>query len=167
MNNKEAVFPDISTLISHLKFLKGKKLTPIRLQKALYFLFAFYGATYGQLNSEVAEEGLYEGTEEDAYPSLLFNENFEAWKFGPVIPTVYRDFKRTEIDSKEWESNDPKGENVKHLIKEVMDQLDDMGDFELVERTHEDESWKEAYKEGQSTKMNHTNIINEYRTPVA
>lgn len=167
MNENEVVFSDIGTLISHLKHLKGKKLTPIRLQKALYFLFAFYGATYGQLNADEAEEGIFEGDEEDAYPRLLFNENFEAWKFGPVIPAVYHDFKRTNIESVEWESSDPRDENVKLLIKEVMDQLDDMGDFELVERTHEDDSWKIAYGKGQSTTMEHNSIINEYRTPVS
>lgn len=168
MSNDNVIFPEIDTLISHLKFLKKDKLTPIRLQKALYFLFAFYGASYGQLTASAAGEGSFEGTEEDAYPKYLFEEQFQAWKFGPVIPTVYHDFKNNEIEANEWIANNPKEDNVKHLIEEVMTQLDEMGDFELVERTHEDSSWKSIYRngQGQSEQMDSDDIIEEYRTTV-
>lgn len=168
MNDGNILFSNIETLIAHLKFLKEDKLTPIRLQKALYFLFAFYGASYGQLNDAEVEVGVFEGGEEDTYPRFLFAENFEAWKFGPVIPTVYRDFKTKTIESAEWHPDDIREENVKQLIGEVMTQLDEMGDFELVERTHEDDSWKLVYNngKGQSDLMNHDDIINDYRTSI-
>lgn len=167
MDNQEVMFPDIKELISHLKYLKGENLTPIRLQKALYFIFAFYGASYGQMNTDEMKAGSLEGTLEDAYPKYLFNEHFEAWKFGPVIPSVYRTFKTTTVEPKEWNASNPKEDNVKQLIGEVMDQLDEMGDFELVERTHEDVAWKTPYREsGQSTPMDNDTIINEYRTPL-
>lgn len=165
MEIAEQVFPNIDTLVSHLKFLKKEDLTPIRLQKALYFLFAYYGASYGQLNKEKTKEGFFEGGDSDAYPETLFKEQFEAWKYGPVVPAVYHTYKNKDIIAKEWNPDDVKLRQVKEMIKDVIEQLDSMGDFELVDRSHEDLTWKNVYNDGKgmSGVMDHEDIVEEYK----
>lgn len=50
----------------------GVPVTPLKLQKLLYFTHAEYLCRFGE---------------------PLVDENFEAWTYGPVIPTVYEQFK--------------------------------------------------------------------------
>ncbi len=47
------------------------EITPLKLQKLVYFLFKHY----------------YKDTNQ-----LLFTENFETWKYGPVLPSIYSEF---------------------------------------------------------------------------
>lgn len=47
-------------------------LTPMKLQKLLYFTYGVYAAKTG---------------------TPLFSENFEAWQYGPVLSSVYQEFK--------------------------------------------------------------------------
>jgi len=51
----------------------GRKLSPLKLQKLVYFAHGWYLAFTG-------------------HP--LINEPIEAWKFGPVIPSLYHAFKK-------------------------------------------------------------------------
>ena len=51
---------------------KGTDVTPLKLQKLLYFMHADYLVRTG---------------------SPLVKETFEAWSYGPVIPSVYEQFK--------------------------------------------------------------------------
>lgn len=76
-------FENIKDLIGHLKSL-NPDMGPIRLQKTLYFLFAFYGATYGSIGNENNEEKneLLSEVDSDSYPKQLFADDFEAWQFG-------------------------------------------------------------------------------------
>lgn len=46
-------------------------ITPLKLQKLVYFLYREY----------------YKRTDE-----LLFSERFETWKYGPVVPSIYAEF---------------------------------------------------------------------------
>ena len=159
----EAFFDSVTTLAKHLKS-KNETISPLRLQKTLYFLFAFYGASYGLLSNENEREGSFEGSIE--YPKYLFNEDFEAWTYGPVIKDVYRLNKDGSLDPEQWTPTDEQGKAVESLIETVCEQLDKMGDFALVERSHEDTAWTDAYREGFSNKMNKDAIIDEYKSSV-
>ena len=48
---KEYFFENVNDLIKMI-YASNQNISVIRLQKALYFLFAYYGATYGSLESE-------------------------------------------------------------------------------------------------------------------
>lgn len=51
---------------------EGKFVTQMKLQKLVYFAHGYHLAKYGV---------------------PLIKENFQAWKFGPVVPEIYNDFK--------------------------------------------------------------------------
>ena len=53
-------------------FQQEKPISPLKLQKLLYFLHGWFLAVYDQ---------------------PLFSEEPEAWQFGPVFPDVYHDYK--------------------------------------------------------------------------
>lgn len=75
--------------IEHAK-KRGESLTPMKLQKLMYFAQGWHLALT------------------DGAP--LFNEQIEAWKFGPVIPSIYRCFKQYGSS----EISEPAGEFVGH-----------------------------------------------------
>ena len=53
--------------------------------------------------------------------------------------------------------------NIKAFIENIVSQAKQIDDFSLVERTHQDESWREVYKEGQNhIPMDKDAIIKEY-----
>ena len=163
----QLVFEDKDFLV---KFLYTLFETPsrIKIQKTLYLLFAFYGATYGSIESSNSDEdNEFSGQE---YPKYLFDAQFEAWKYGPVENEIYAREKRgqyegvslsdAEIDSF-FDTIEKK--NIKAFIENIVSQAKQIDDFSLVERTHQDKSWREVYKEGQKhIPMNKDAIIKEY-----
>lgn len=60
-------------LIAISKIVNGEKMTNMRLNKLLYFCQALHLKRYN---------------------TPLFMDDFEAWDYGPVIPNIYREFKR-------------------------------------------------------------------------
>jgi uncharacterized phage-associated protein len=154
---RETVFNNVHTVASYLYSL-NKEISPLKLQKSLYFLFAYYGALY----SNQSEEGIFEGSVNT--PKYLFDANFEAWKYGPVIREVYGRNKGNEYNNEaniamaieEVNSNN----EVKKFIDELFEQINSVSDFGLVDRSHEDEVWKEAYSKG--TSINKDDLIEEY-----
>lgn len=55
----------------------GENITPIKLQKSLYFLFAYWGGTIekGQQNPNFVEEDM------SKYKKYLHNGRFQAWTY--------------------------------------------------------------------------------------
>lgn len=90
----------------------------------------------------------------------LFNEGIEAWQHGPVIPSVYHEFKdfgnrpinkmAMEIDLDNWEtrtpeipSNDTQTTKVLEIVWKVYKKL---GGWTLREMTHADGTpWEKVY----------------------
>lgn len=147
---REYFFEDIKDLIAHLKYI-DPDMGPIRLQKTLYFLFAFYGATYGSIGNENNEEKneLLSEVDSDFYPKQLFKDNFEAWQYGPVIRDVYFGNKKDkyeglsdQTDEKYSKRND---QDVIFFLDDLVNDLKEMSDFALVDRTHQDKSWQDKF----------------------
>ncbi|WP_340018375.1 type II toxin-antitoxin system antitoxin SocA domain-containing protein [Paenibacillus sp. FSL H3-0457] len=160
MTQERQFYFDVDTVASYLYHI-NPSISPLKLQKGLYFLFAYHGALYG----EKVEDGVFEGT--IGMPKYLFDAEFEAWQYGPVIRYVYF----SDRDGDYVADNKPekakfeieKEPEVKKFIDELFEQIDSVSDFKLVDRSHQDEAWKSAYKKGQSTPMNNELIIQEYR----
>lgn len=76
----------------------------------------------------------------------LFNEEIEAWQYGPVIPELYRTYKKYGFDTIERV-----GGSAKLTAKEiesvdlVLDYYGKMSGVELIGRTHQESPWKDVY----------------------
>lgn len=165
MQNKEVFFNNINDLIAYL-YTKVGSLSSVKLQKSLYFLYAYYSAMYGKPNEE--SESDYN------LPEELFSAEFEAWNYGPVIRSVYMDRKLGEDKYQEMARkfdvdlffNDDNRE-VKLFIDDLFSQISKLSDFSLVDRVLEDKAWKNAFSQGKSTIIPNQAIIEEYKTKFA
>lgn len=155
------VFDKVDDLIAYMK-KECEYLTPLKLQKGLYFLFAYYTQLYGK--EKVDEEDCELITFD--YPMFLFPAKFEAWKYGPVIREVYEKNKNDMYEDTFNEDffADPINHEIKLFIDDMLDELMNTSDFNLVDRSHEDDVWKEAYKTGNGYgEMKMMDIKHEYQ----
>ncbi|NIK12886.1 Panacea domain-containing protein [Alkalibacillus almallahensis] len=159
---KRVIFNDVNDLVNYL-FNKFGDLTPLKLQKGLYFLYAYYGAMYGEKEKEGVTEQNYN------YPSRLFDSEFEAWTYGPVVREVYDNYKKdvyyeNKISNEEADELFSDYAEAQRFVDELFGQIKEISDFSLVDRSHEDEAWRDPYKEqGKSAPMDNNKIIKEYR----
>lgn len=154
MSKSQYYFKNVDTLVEHILF-QFPEITPVKLQKGLYFLFAFYINTYSiEHQTEVIEA-------EYKFPKYLFNAEFEAWTYGPVIRDVYLKLKNKEYTPRQYQFS-KKDEEIEIFIKDVMEMILEKSDFALVDRVHEDLSWQKAYKNPDSNIINIKDIEDEY-----
>lgn len=162
--NNQYFFKDKKELVSYL-IKKLSNPTPLKIQKSLYFLWAFYAATYGNIDyKEETDFNL-----QDRYPRELFEAQFEAWRYGPVISEIYEDYKYRKEDLENFSKRDRSmqlTENEREVfgfIDDLISQIDHVNDFGLVKRSHQDTAWKNAFKEGQfHSKMDNQEIKRDY-----
>lgn len=113
-------------------FEKLEEVTPLMLQKLLYFIQGIYSALYGR---------------------TIFEEDCRAWVHGPVYPEVYelfRDFKYNPIDDARFAlfegTADALTEEEKNVIDLVVNTFGMYGGKVLERITHNEDPWKEARK---------------------
>ena len=155
------VFQNKTDLVNHL-LAKLEKPSPIKIQKTLYLLFAFYGATYGQLKANSSELNVIN------YPAYLFEPNFEAWYYGPVDIDVHENlhkqtYEAIELKDKAFaETLEPSEiRNVRLFIGNIIEQTNDTDDFTLIGRVCEDNAWTSAINSDNKI-INPQAIIDEY-----
>lgn len=109
-----------------------EEVTPLMLQKLLYFIQGIYSALYGD---------------------PIFTEDCRAWIHGPVYPEVYdlfRDFKYNPIDDARFAllegTTDVLTDDEKKVIDLVVNTFGMYGGKVLERITHNEEPWKEARK---------------------
>lgn len=154
---KEYYFDNVDVLVSYILY-KFPTISPLKLQKYLYFLFAFYAGTY-----PVGEEI---GVKEQTYnfPNYLFKGEFEAWVYGTVIREVYQKNKNGGYQGEEYNfGGSPIDREIKKFIDDIGSMVMKKSDFALVDRNHEDKSWKKAITKGKTTPISMKDIAIEYR----
>jgi len=99
----------------------------------------------------------------------LIDENIEAWQYGPVVPSVYHEFKhfeRNPIDSLATEAifdgmnfrfetpEIPKHDNVtRSILEKVWDVYKNMRAGAFIDKTHlENTPWSKHYEKGNPNK---------------
>lgn len=118
-----------------------RPLSNISLQKLLYFA-----------------QGVYLANRED---KVLFEEDFYAWKFGPVIESVYQEFKvfgnnaitpnngGTNFESKYLSFYNQLSKDHKDCLDVTYSAFGKFSPFELVSLTHlKDSPWHQVYQIG-------------------
>ena len=141
-------FENIDDLANHL-FYKEPDMGPLRLQITLYFLFAFYIGTYQNQND---------------YPKCLFDADFEAWHHGPTIKQVHLNLKEGKYTPREFVfENHEIDQEISRFINDLFDEIMNRSDFSLVDRLHEDTTWRKAMDNGKFSIMSKEHIASEYK----
>lgn len=102
----------------------GSYVSNLKLQKLVYYAQAWHLAIFN---------------------TPLFDEDCEAWLHGPVIPTLYHDYKQFGWKPilKKVEQPDFSSE-VQELLDEVTDEYFACDAFELEQMTHQEDPWVKA-----------------------
>lgn len=115
-------------------FLTKKELTPKKLQKLVYYAYAWFIA----LNNDSAEH----------IDNVLFTEQPQAWVHGPVFPSLFREYRELgwheipRIDDKIVFEND----DVQALLDAIWDKFGKYSADQLEAMTHSEQPWVEARK---------------------
>lgn len=129
----------------------GELITPLKMQKLVYFAHVFY---------LVDKKG----------KRRLFDEKIEAWPAGPVIPSLYRDLKKygsspikesfVNISEKKFlEKNDPE---IVNILDKTYEACEKYTAFELVVISHKEKGWLEARKGLQPNQKSNNYILDEH-----
>jgi len=120
-------------------------ITNLKLQKILYFAQAYYLAKFNK---------------------PLFSNNIEAWEYGPVIPDVYRKFKKYGSNSIILEEDESSlSEKDKEILsKEIWETFGGYSVSRLVDITHAHTPWKDAY--ASEDKIISNKSLGEYYRPL-
>jgi len=118
---------------------KGQAISPMKLQKLVYYAHGWYAGYTGQ---------------------PLINEAVEAWQYGPVIPSLYHEFKRFgagAIGAKatDWEGlklcevAPPADSSLRTFLDNIWNSYGQFTGIKLSELTHApdgpwDQTWREA-----------------------
>lgn len=153
---KEGIFSALD-LAKYLNWLHNQKkncnISPLKLQKTLFFLFGEWGAFISQSDSK--KNGDWSNL--NKYNKYLFREDIEAWLYGPVVRDVYHKFNNEMISEDEiffTEEEKYAGDFIKDLTSELFN----LSDFRLVELSHQMNCWKDNFDEREYP---HENIIDK------
>ena len=104
-----------------------RSISNLKLQKILYFVQAEFLVANG---------------------IPCFYERIEAWDFGPVIPEVYHKYKIFGSATIPYSGEEPCyfNQEDKNLIDGIVNACADYSASELVEITHNQSPWREAYR---------------------
>ncbi len=106
----------------------GVPLTNLHLQKLLYYV---QGKALGRENRKA------------------FSDDIEAWKLGPVVPTIYHMVKnpqKTSIDSEVFHDVGEIAPMQEKFIACVWEELRHLSAWGLAGQTHEESPWKSAWE---------------------
>jgi len=111
----------------------GKPVTQMKLQKMVYFAHGYHLAKYGE---------------------PLIREDFEAWQFGPVAPSIYNEFRLYGSDPITVEEPGKMEHELRTLSPDAQDAINytweatkDISAYKLSGWTHKKNSpWATAYQ---------------------
>lgn len=125
---------DIAKETVRLSIDNGLWLTNLKLQKVLYYIWRDY----------------YEKTGK----RLFEDDHFQAWMYGPVVPSVYYEY-WTNVASKIFITDNPKEKIDKEISDFLLEELKkyrSKSASELVNLTHADGTpWSVCHKKGDKT----------------
>lgn len=121
----------------------GDIISNLKLQKLLYYCQGFHLAMYDK---------------------PLFEEPIEAWKYGPVVKSIYQKYKDRGTERLEIPSNlndFSLTEEEKELINEVYGMYGQFSAWRLMELTHGESPWKTTPENGVIT---HQKLTEYFKT---
>lgn len=103
----------------------GDLMSNMKLQKMLYYEQGYHLAAFG---------------------TPLFDEDVEAWMYGPVVPSVYEHFKEHGAGGIMPETEKPieLAEDEEDLFNDVFDAYVDFSAYGLMRKTHGESPWRKT-----------------------
>jgi uncharacterized phage-associated protein len=113
---------------------KGDIISNLKLQKLLYYIQGYHLAFFDD---------------------VLFKEDLEAWTYGPVVPDVYHRFKENRslgiiLDPNECVAIEMPTD-VEDMFNQVIQEYGKFNAIKLMEMTHNELPWKEAFEKPDKT----------------
>ena len=129
----------------------GQAFSNLQIQKLLYLGQMFHLGEYG---------------------APMFDDDFEAWKLGPVVPSVYRRAKiygSRPVEKLFTESTLPAQSPQRKMLERILGELPDKSPWKLVAITHwKDGAWAKNYDDGDyGSLIPKDDIRDEYAARVA
>ena len=124
---------DVAKYVINYEHSQGREVSNLRLQKLLYFIQA-----------KVLMET----------DAPCFNDEMQAWAFGPVVPVVYYQYKifaGMDITSEDDTPNFSK--KISSYITETLEDCSKYPTFQLVDITHTQDPWKNARAKGDKSEI--------------
>ncbi|MDO7083581.1 type II toxin-antitoxin system antitoxin SocA domain-containing protein [Pseudocolwellia sp. AS88] len=110
---------------------KSIMMSPLKLQKLAYYCQGYFLATHSK---------------------RLFEDDINAWKHGPVVDVLYHEFKQhgsTNIPHKQGDTFLGLNEENQKMIDYVLDNLGQLGGWNLRNKTHNESPWVDTYLKGE------------------
>lgn len=118
-------------------------ITNLKLQKILYFAQAYYLAKLGK---------------------PLFGDIIEAWEYGPVVPSIYHQFKNKGNKALICEKDESNiSEEDKKILNSIWDTFGGYSASRLVDISHAHSPWKNAYASNKK-EISHKSMSEYYAT---
>ena len=109
-------------IISKTDLEHGDTISNLKLQKMLYYQQGFHLAYFG---------------------TPLFDEDIVAWQYGPVVPSVYKEYKSFESNSiSTSEECISLSDDEEELFNNVYEEYNQFSAVALMKMTHEESPWK-------------------------
>lgn len=111
-------------------FLSKVEMTNKKMQKLLYYAYAWYIVKYNETNNII---------------NILFNEQPEAWIHGPVFPSIYEKFKMYGRDViPKYTENIELDADLQSFLEEIIAVFGEYDGDQLELMTHNETPWKKA-----------------------
>jgi uncharacterized phage-associated protein len=126
----------------------GELISNLKLQKLLYYLQGFHIAVYEE---------------------PLFEENIEAWQYGPVVREIYVHFKENGSNSiapKEGDIIAKLKEDEEELFNEVLLEYGQFSAIKLMNMTHDELPWIKTFNENPQGIIHHELLKKYFKTQI-
>lgn len=82
----------------------------------------------------------------DSFETPLFSDSIEAWQYGPVVPAVYRKYRKNGFDEirPDRKKNSLSPEEMR-TVDIVLGYYGNMSGVQLIGKTHSESPWKDVY----------------------
>ncbi|MCQ2242421.1 Panacea domain-containing protein [Treponema sp.] len=127
---------DVAKYVINYELSQGRSVTNLRLQKLLYFVQA----------KVLVETG-----------KPCFEDEMEAWDYGPVSPSVYHNYKFFGAWSLAAEPGIHRIPNA-NIVNNMLSYCSNYSTNLLVDITHKQRPWIEAYAKGRGTTIHNKDI---------
>jgi len=127
-------YSDVAYLFLRWAYKDGEIVSNLKMQKLLYYAQAWHLVFFNK---------------------ALIQEEIEAWELGPVIPEAYHEFKSFGNDSLEYEldgtEEDTFSDTKLKYLKDCYNAFIRYTPHALVNMTHNEKPWRDAFRKGPST----------------